>query len=483
MPIKEYIVISGIIFITTSVFEKLFKKGCWKWGFLIWLITTFAFVAKNSLLFFALSYFFVVREFNVKKYEIVDLLGIYLLLLPVLPLQILYTIPLPGRQSLFNLNYSRFLNLIFLLPIFLKYSKDPTRKIFSYQLDKFVVVFLLYMGLTMFRDTTITNAFRLNLYLFVDSFLIYFSISRAINNTEGFKKLFYPMLFSALMLALIGIFETIKHWYLYVKIYNIPYPVFGERWSFLRASATFINPIPFGIYFLIIISFTIFLKYREDEKFKTSFNMLITLFTIALGCTISRGPFFGYAIFFIIFCNLYAGKVSRILLILFIIFFLAFIFPPTAKILIMVKDPELWAYRMQLWNNAIQVIKRSPITGSGNFLAQPEMTELFSPSGGMFVDVTNAYLQIALQYGLLGLAFFALILLKTLVIELKLSFVKDRELSLLGKILFSMMVSFTVVIWGVSMLSFLPFYMWILVGLVAAHSKIYAGLPIKPKML
>jgi O-antigen ligase len=86
-----------------------------------------------------------------------------------------------------------------------------------------------------------------------------------------------------------------------------------------------------------------------------------------------------------------------------------------------------------------------------------------------FVDIVNTYLRIALGYGVIGVAMYIAIFAKILFSMLKSIFIAgDKEGSFLAKTLFSITISFAIMIFTVSQASFLSFYNWVIFGLCAA---------------
>jgi O-antigen ligase len=99
---------------------------------------------------------------------------------------------------------------------------------------------------------------------------------------------------------------------------------------------------------------------------------------------------------------------------------------------------------------------------------EPEMQEMMQGQG--IIDIVNSYLGIALSRGMIGLLLFLMIFLSLLYrIYIHYSRAPDEEVRVLGKILFSILISFMVMIFTVSMISYISYYMWILIALSASY--------------
>jgi hypothetical protein len=468
--IKEYFIIITLIFIGTAIFFFYFKdKTYLRWGLLLFLVITSIYFSMKFLIF-AIILFLLILIFLSKQSDL-SKVGYYLLLLPLIPINLSYKISFPVIQQSFNLRYTLLLSLFILLPLFLKYISQPEKRIFSYKIDKYIIVFLIFIFILTFREKTFTKTFAIGIFrFFMIYFLPYFVISRTLNKTEDFKKIFYPMIFIAFILALIGIFEIISNQHMYFALSDIlgmsKIGVIQTRGGFLRTFGSFGSPIVFGVYLVIMTCFLMFLKYSLPEKFKNYFNIIFFILTIGLVSTISSTPILGYGVFFFIFILLTINKKETIKLTAIFILICLLIFLPLASILLY-KGGSAVEYRRILLKNSLKVIEKLPLTGSSTFMYEREMD---LPSGSLSVDVTNSYLQIVLRYGLIGVVLYLLIFISSL-FNLRKTFLfsKNNEIVLLGKILFSITIAVMVMIFFVSLISFLPIYIWILFGLCSGY--------------
>lgn len=483
LPVREYIVISGIILTVTALFRIFFRdKNFIIWGRLLFIVITAAYFARNFFIF--ASILFLLIHMFVPKNTTREKLCYYLLLLPLIPPGIAQRIPFPGLEQLFTLTYPRMLNIFILLPIFLNLINHSKKGLFKQQLDKFVALYFLYIFSMGFRDSTLTNAFREGLNLFIDYFILYFVISRTINETDTFKAILRPMIFIASILAVTGVFETLKGWHVYSSLTadlgSMAATTYAMRLGFLRATGSFGSTIPFGMYLAVMIGFTMLLQHLSSGRNKTYLSLLLVLFFVATLCTISRGPLVLIGMFFFIFALLARQKTLKLLPLLLAIGFALLLLPITTATIstlpfIGKKAQGTIDYRKTLWNNSLEVVKRSPLTGSNTYLQEPEMIELEKAGGKLKeggIDIVSAYLQIMLRYGMIGLSFFAIICLTSLGNLLKAFYkAKQSDTVMIGKILFSITMSYLISIATVSMVSLLPFYFWFFIGLCTSYSS------------
>ncbi|MCQ9206670.1 MAG: O-antigen ligase family protein [Omnitrophica bacterium] len=484
--LREYAVITGFIIIGSFIFRFFFNDRIFlRWGLLLFLVITALYCSRNFFLFTAIL-FVLVRKFVPKKPSI-ECLSYYFLLLPLVPENFAQKIPLPGLQQLFTLSYPLMLNIFILLPIFLNVFPYIKRTIFSQRCDKYIIIYLVYVFFLGFRDTTLTDAFRSGFYLFLGPFMLYFVVSRTISRAEDFAKLFKPMIFVAFILALMGIFNTIKGWNMYEALEFISEILATKRVGYLRrlgvlrAQASFSHPISFGTYLTLMIGFMMFLKDSFYEK-KTQFHLVIGTLFFSMLFTLSRGPLLGFAVFFFIFIILMKQKAFKFTPIILALAF-AFLFSPISNITLSTlpfvgeRQQRTVEYRKKLWVNSIKVAKRSPLTGNNSYMEEPEIQELKKYGGVLItggVDIVSSYLLILLQHGLIGLCLFLLIFLKLLFGILKAFFsTRDETLSLLGKMLFSITAATLVMMATVTYQS--SYYLWCLFGFCAVYLQIIKG--------
>lgn len=480
--IREYVCLLLITFFGTLVAFLLFRdKKVFKFEFLLVLVLTAVYFSGNFLLFIVVL--FPVIYLGLQKNSATGKISYYFFLLPFLPIALQQKIPFPGLEQLVTINYQRALNIYILLPIFLGILSRPKKAPLKSMVDKCVILYFAYIFIIAFRRTTFTNSFRFVFEIFIDHFILYFVVSRLAGSVENFEKFFKSIINSALILAFIGIFETVKNWRMFDALFMITRggaweQGYSSRQGVLRAGG-FLNPIVFGVYLYIAIAFLIFLIYSGKTTRRIPAILVICILFFGIFCSLSRSPLTGAAIFFLCFVLLEKQKLLKLASIALIVCSLLIISPLGKGVIsslpfIGKEDQGSITYRKILWENALIVIKRSPLLGNIAYANEPEI-EALKRSGGRLasggVDIVNSYLGIALTYGIIGISIFVSILSLTIINLWKaIHLAKDKTPIMLGHILFSLTASLLIVLVTTSQITIFPFLIWILIGFSMGYS-------------
>jgi len=447
----------------------------------IWFLNQmFAFLLPNVWVFFGVL--FVTCHFMVPK-TAQSKVYVYILLLGSLPM--MHTI-VPGfgvLNYLFKVDYARVLSVFLLLPAFFLLRGDRSRKsqLFANPADKYVLLFIALVSILDFRDDTFTNGLRFLLLHFLDFFLPYYVVSRAIQDMASLNKFLSAFLISVGILALMAIFESVKHWHIYnhlvQHLVGVSTVTTSEvRGGLLRAAVTFMTPIALG--YVITIGFGLYL-YMSSLIQNESLKKIIPLgLILALICTVSRGPWVGLAFLYLVYIFTgkekltQYGKLAMGLLIMLPIFLMTSYGQTFIDLLPFVGTirAETVDYRARLFEMASIVIQRNFFFGSTDYINTPEMQTMLQGEG--IVDVVNTYLQVALGYGWVGLVLFSSIFLSLLWSIYKLSkplYSQDQQLFQLGRALFSILCGIAITIYTVSSVDYIPHYYWVLFGLSSAY--------------
>ncbi len=107
-----------------------------------------------------------------------------------------------------------------------------------------------------------------------------------------------------MILALTGLFESVRHWRLYSPLLaalDIDSGLYGylSRANTLRAASAVGQPIVLGYVMVVAISFYLFLKPQITNRLYLSLGMI--LLTLGLIATLSRGPWVGFGVLLIAF--------------------------------------------------------------------------------------------------------------------------------------------------------------------------------------
>ena len=386
---------------------------------------------------------------------------------------------------LFEINHLRLLSLVILFPAFISLLTNPNTLKFGKNLpDKLIILYLILTILLDIRGTTITDSLRQALYAFTDVFLPYYVASRALKQLDHLKEALNGFVVASFVVAAIASFEFSKGWLLYKTLPNVwgIHAGIGNylmRGNNLRALASLGQPIVLGYVLVVAIGFYLFIG--SLIRSKNIQRLGLAILTLGLLATLSRGPWVGAIALLVIFIvtGPYAIKRLAILSITAIAAIsLISIMPRGEKVINLLPfigniERDNIDYREKLLGNSIIVIKRNPLFGSVNYLDTPEMQQMIQGEG--IIDIVNTYLQISLNYGLVGLGLFAgifLMVLSGLHQCRKIISDKESELYLLGRSLTATLIAVLIIIFTVSSIVTIPIIYWSLAGIGVAYIDI-----------
>lgn len=446
-----------------------------------WVISWFsiviaAFVAHSIWIFLAITVFICFFRIPSKP----ELRVIYYLVLfcavPRLPIEI----PgLFGIRYLIKLDYPLLLIIFLLVGPFLKHHSNP--RLFHLKSDRYVFLFLCLLIYLSFRDNTFTNAFRESFLFFLRIFVPYYVLSRYLVDISQLNRAFIALLIGVAPLALIGVFESIRHWHLYNALSqsllgNKGVAGYDIRSGGLRASAIFNSPIVLG--YVMVLGFGLLLYLTPLIKDKRMANLATLAIVGCLLFTMARGPWVGLAC--LCFAFIWTGRepfkktavwgLSIAALLPFIS--LTQVGQKFIQLLPFIgsAQSDTVDYRKRLVENAWIVFQRNPWFGSTTYLETPEMESMRQGQG--IIDVVNSLIGIALPYGIVGLSLFLIIflgLLSRCYFVLKRIPKAEVDLVRMGRALFAILASILLMITTVSSIDYIPVFYWAFAGIVAAY--------------
>ena len=278
-----------------------------RWTSLWFLVTLAAFLAGNVWVYTAVTTVIVLAMQRREPLRP----GFYFLLLLAVP-QVLQ--PIPGFGIInyfFYLTHDRLLALLILLPAFVSVmtsTRGDRRRWLA--ADRILLLYLILMVILTLRGTSITDALRSGLMLFLGMILPYFVFSRSLVSRDDIQRVMLSYLLPALALAVIGTFEMVKNWHLYSSVAadlgNISKIAYLSRAGTLRAVATSVGPIAFGYSMMIGLGFVLaFSKnYLDKQQRLMAFAVIIT----GLIASLSRGPWVGAAALGLVFLATGRGR-------------------------------------------------------------------------------------------------------------------------------------------------------------------------------
>ncbi len=442
-------------------------------------LTLAAFLTQSFWLYAFIAILLFIRA-NRRESNPVALYFFILFILPVANVQI------PGIgffSNFFELSHLRILALLILLPAYLSLRKQSdTPSFLRTGPDKALAAYLLLSTALFLREDSLTSCLRQAFYLFIDVFLPYFVISRSLKNMQLYREAILSLVLVILLIALIAVFESNKHWLLYASVERVlgtsGMTGYIARDGILRAIVSAGHPIALGYLMVVGMGLYLFLQRSIQRKFVRRFGMV--LLVGGLIAPLSRGPWVGAVALLIVFV-LTGRNPARHLMSVFLAAMLAFslasILPGGERAInllpfIGTTEKATIDYRDQLLTNSLIVIQHNPWFGSINFRDEPEMVAMRQNNG--LIDIVNAFVAIGMESGLVGLglfvAFFALTLLG-IYRAMHLISDKDSEEYLLGRALLATILGIMVTIGTVSSITIIPIVYWSVAGLGVAYAQ------------
>jgi len=444
----------------------------------------FAFLIPNYWIFILITFIFLKSQNQLKEIEKICL---FFFLLPLLPLLTKEIPGFSGIRFIADITYPRALTLSLLLPIYLT-SNSKSPPLLRLPSAKILIFYLTLLFILGTRENTLTNSMRTLLYLFIDIFIPYFTISRSIKNTEDLQKVLFSIFYSMLFICIIAIFETLKGWHLFYSLahsLNIGHSLgsYGTRESLLRATAIFSSPISLG--YATVIGLGSGIAISSQIKNKRFLFYLFFILSLALLATLSRGPWVGAFCLITIYGitgknkSMFIGRAIQALIILSPILFFTSVGDKFLGLLPFIQDSSSSAhsagsvsYRQELFTNAVIVIKRNLMFGSINYIETPEMQSMMQGQG--IIDIVNSYLRIALSHGVIGLLLFCSFFIN-LIFRLY-SKLSKPALSpynkQLGRALLATLISILIIIATVSSIDTISLWYWSFAAIISSFLTI-----------
>ena len=449
-----------------------------------WLVTFFMLFSPHPAIWYGGS---AVALVLLCPKDLPDRLLFYCALLPAAPLYLGWAVPFPGTNYLLRLFYPTFLNLVLLLPIVLAKDTSPpqTRGKEQSMALFFGMAYIVLISLLDFRSTTVTNGMRIAFDHFMSMGLIVLVLMRARKFPETPERILLGLFLGGAVLVFIGIMQGIQGWLIYSQasdlvVSTLDYQDWMEfRGGRLRLPAT-MNAIPFGIYMGLCLAITLHYLSRREVNFWAW--LFVFVFAYALWGSGSRGALLMVALIGVS----YFGFFSRQTVLRYLAYSGAVIFvfvlttTDLGNLIVETEEHGTLAYRIDLIANSLDSISRHPFFGTPDFLENQALQASYQGQG--IIDVVNAYLQVTLRYGLVGL------LLYFLALRYGLKHIRNFGRSLVpidgqtfdggsSRFVASMTVGYALMIVSVSLVDRLAQYYWILVFLCCSYPVVVA----KPK--
>ncbi|OQX91166.1 MAG: hypothetical protein B6D57_00745 [Candidatus Coatesbacteria bacterium 4484_99] len=312
-------------------------------------------------------------------------------------------------------------------------SKDIIKRFAMFlPLIAFILWIIVVSTISMDNLSTFKQGIR-----YIEGFLIFFVLYILIDriDSEWINRIFLPI---AIVISLIGIIQVFSPAIRQV----FPPPQNNQPAIFVhdmvRAYSTFDHPNYLGIFLIPPMLLTIGLFLTSRKSYSGFVNLFILISTIFL--TLSRGTWLILFVFVIIaLCfiakryKVYASKFLILIVIIFVTTSTLLIIPTTRDNLIrrveMSKPGEqsyLDLQRIQNFKAAFTMIEEKPITGWGafsdNLIYMKEIGQRYSIvdfGKNIWGWANNIYLQVAVDFGIVGLILFMIMIIQIIIIAKK----------------------------------------------------------------
>ncbi|MGQ9706816.1 MAG: O-antigen ligase family protein [bacterium] len=269
---------------------------------------------------------------------------------------------------------------------------------------------------------------------FLTFFALYFFIDKV--NKQWIFRIFLPL---SLIISMIGILQVVSP--IFRNIF--PPPPYNEPavllHNLVRTYSTFDHPNYLGVFLIppLLISLGVFLS-TKSRRFICLIGIIIIAIAVIL--SLSRGAWIVISIFSILmFCIIIIKRkliISNLLILLTIIIILiiSFVFIPIvwsnleSRISIIKVNQQHYMDLQRLYNFKIgfKMLLEKPITGWGSYSEKQNDIEYISKKFYIvdFVKnrwgwANNLYLQVAVDFGIVGLILFLIVLIQSIIISRK----------------------------------------------------------------
>jgi len=362
------------------------------------------------------------------KNDIEKSIVFFLSLLPVIPASFLFPFIKPGSLYFMDFSMPVVLAIVFLIPLIPKIIDEGEHSVYRTDLLFFFLMAIFIFG--SFRERyefqmTFFNGIRESL-LTVFQFLIpYYVLSRGVRGSDMVNSVVKGLVLTGTFIAVFAFVEAILKWKIYTElggylgaftagsIHNLH----EIRYGLLRVAVSMTHPITLGFYLSFIFGLVVYLL-RIEKASKLGYLLFYGLFSGAMYLTVSRGAWVGFAILlFVLFVYKLRPKLRRILLLMSLVLSPLFAFvdmgenQSSASSSGGVDEFGTMEYRYNLALASLKVIPRQFFLGSRTYKSYPEMQEL--EQGQKIIDIVNGYLHVALDYGMIALAIFLVLVMRS----------------------------------------------------------------------
>lgn len=410
-------------------------------------------------------------------------LGFYLLMLFVIP-QIEIDIPIVMVNRLFDLDIYRLLALVVLVPTAWRLWQARRGKpgVHLGVMDWLLLAFGVLQLVLFIPYEEPTNTLRRAFLFFIDIYVLYYVASRACTTRRQIQEAMACFCLAGAIMAPIAVFEAARHWLLYTDLtsqwHGGASTFYYTRLGSVRAQASAGDPLALGYVLAISFGFWLYLKsHIQAVPLRTATTLLLWL---GLFAAFSRGPWLGGVVIYFVYAALNPRAISGLFKALVISLIAAAavgLSPLGAKIQSVLPfmggqvGYDSFLYREALLQRSWELFQQHPWFGDPFVLTQ--MEDLRQGEG--IIDLVNAYVQVGLFNGLVGLLLFVGFILHGLITAYRFArrmVQPDPDLALLGASLVACIVGTMIMIATCSLIYGYSKMFYVLGGLAIAYARL-----------
>ena len=448
----------------------------------LWLaITAAAFLIPNYWAFVVLTMLLLIRAVRKDPNPV----ALYLFVIYALPPASL-EVPVVGIQTLFSMSSTRVLALALWFPAMLRLRREmkskhhPGLAILDFFVWAFIAMQVLrFPPLVASGGVDFSILMRRAFVVWMDAWLPYYVVSRSCMAFKTRVDALAALAMTAAVLAVIGVFESLRGWLLYAQIktnWTYTFATYVYRDGLIRSEGSTGNFLQLG--FICALGFCAWLYLAGS--FRSKFVRLGGALWMWAGLLAawSRGPWVVAVGMF--FANAYfqrggISKVFRASLVAGIAGLILLISPLGDRVVRLLPwvgtvETENVDYRQRLAERSWELIWESPFFGDP--LVTLKMEDLRQGQG--IIDFVNGYAYVSLFYGLVGLMLLLMpgvIVVRRVLRQVHQQWESNAQESLLGVCLLALMVGIQIMAVTAGF-GFQDDYQWfyMITGLMAGHS-------------
>ncbi|MDP1699406.1 MAG: O-antigen ligase family protein [Aestuariivirga sp.] len=396
------VALSAAYFLTRSIANERWHNA----GFVLWFVSA-------AILFLLLGS---------KEFSLIVLVALLVFLTPrppeqklpflvliffAVPVAIKAAIPFPAINYLFNVDFQVLIGMVAVAPALIG-GQRPERTI-PQSIGWGTIFMLAYFTATtllMFRVLPFTATLRFGVEAILGVFLIYLLILRFAVSESVLERTMTALYTATVILACIALMSQLKRWNLY-SLLDTDARIFKAaqvRYGILRTDTT-VNSVLFG--FIEAVGIVLLLRRKQIWGTLPKYGWLMgLLLTMGFIVSMSRGAwlagFVAISAYFLLNSRLSSSVIVAI--VMSSVVCLAYLVFSGAGISQDLDPFQTFDYRKQLYAASWDQFHSAPFLGNPFYLNSGRFDELVQGEG--IVDVVSVYLQMALQFGLVGLVLY-----------------------------------------------------------------------------